>query len=153
MEIAPRDRDVPLNTKIEFSRRGGDGASVLAAVESRLVRHYRLMPILANHYVLPAAIRQKLKALVNRREVQARDVFDLSLLFARVGDDLRTYADLSPQVPAAIDRVWELEYSDYRGQVVAYLELEHAEAHGSREAWEAIQLSVVDSLETIGRFS
>jgi hypothetical protein len=75
----------------------------------------------------------------------------LSLLFARAGTDLGGYADLAPRVPAAVHRVWELTYADYRGQVIAFLEPEHADASGSREAWEAMQLQVVTALESIGR--
>ena len=111
------------------------------------------MPILANHYLLPTAIRQKVGALVDRREVQARDVFDLSVLFARAGEELRGYEDIRPRIPAAVERVWALSHSDYRGQVIAFLEPEHAESHGSVEAWEAMQLQVVTALERIGRRS
>lgn len=148
--LAVAGRDVHLNTKIEFSRRGDDGAAALEAVDRRLVRHYRLMPLLACHYLLPTAIRQKVGALVGRREVQARDVFDLGLLLARAGEDLGGLADLHPRVPAAVERVLDLSYADYRGQVIAYLEPDHAEAIDSTEAWEALQLQVVSSLEAIG---
>jgi predicted nucleotidyltransferase component of viral defense system len=151
LELAVAGRDVPLHTKIEFSRRGEPGESVLGPVDARLVSHYRLMPVLACHYVLATAIRQKVGALVGRREVQARDVFDLSVLFAHAGEGLTRGADLPAPVTAAIDRVWEVSYADYRGQVVAYLQPEHAEALSSEVAWEAMQLQVVTALEGAGR--
>jgi hypothetical protein len=59
------------------------------------------------------------------------------------------FADLRPRAQAAIDRVWEVSFSAYRGQVVAFLEPEHADALGSRESWEAIQLQVVTALEHV----
>lgn len=147
LEITASGREIPLHTKIEFSRRPDPGTAVLEPVDARLVRHYRLMPMLACHYVLATAIRQKVAALVGRREVQARDVFDLSVLFARAGEALERGEDLRPPVTAAIDRVWEVSYSDYRGQVVAFLEPEHADAFGGEQAWEAMQLQVVTALE------
>lgn len=151
IELRPRDRDSALNTKIEFSRREQDGVAALEAVNQPLLLRHRLAPILANHYVLSTAIRQKVGALVGRREVQARDVFDLSLLLARAGSDLAALEDLRPLVPKAVERSWELSYSDYAGQVVAFLEPEHAATEGSEEAWEAKQLQVVSALESLGR--
>lgn len=149
-QLLPAGSDLPLHTKIEFSRRGGEDASALEAVDRRLVRRYRLMPLLVCHYLLPAAIRQKVRALMDRREVQARDVFDLSLLFASAGDDLPDLGDLASRVPEAVARVLDLSYADCQGQVIAYLEPEHAESVGSSEAWEELQLHVISALEHLG---
>ncbi|MEW6756383.1 MAG: nucleotidyl transferase AbiEii/AbiGii toxin family protein [Candidatus Latescibacterota bacterium] len=149
--LRPAGRDVSLPTKIEFSRRDGEGAAALEAVDPRLIRRHRTMPILACHYLLPAAIRQKIGALVGRRQVQARDVFDLSLLFARAGEDVAGYTDLLPKVPEAVERVWAVSYADYRGQVAAYLEPEHTDALDSVVGWETMQLHVVSALESLGR--
>lgn len=149
IELRVEGRDVPLNTKIEFSRRSEAGEALLESIEPRLVRHYRLMPILACHYGLATAIHQKVSALIGRREVQARDVFDLGVLFPRGGDAPGDFVDLRPKAQAAIDRVWEVPFSAYRGQVVAFLEPDHADSLGSREAWEAIQLQVVTALESV----
>lgn len=142
--------DVGIPTKIEFSRRGDEGEAALEAVDPRLERRYQLMPVLANHYVLSTAVRQKVGALVHRSEVQARDVFDLSLLFAKSGGALQGLDDLRREAPAAIERAWSVSYADYKGQVVAFLEPEHAEIQGSREAWDAMQLQVVTALESLG---
>lgn len=149
VQIQAQGRDVEQNTKIEFSRRENEGEAALEAVDPRLVRHYRLMPVLANHYLLATAIPQKVDALLNRRTVQARDVFDLSLLFARAGGALRGFEDLRPRVQAAIDRVLSVSSADYQGQVVAFLEPEQAGAVGSRGSWDAIRLQVVAALESI----
>ena len=151
LELGTEGQELSLRTKIEFSRRDDDGESALESVDPRLLRRYQLMPILAVHYLLPTAIRQKVAALVGRRQVQARDVFDLSLLLARAGDDPPGFDDLRPQLTAAIERVWEVTHSDFKGQVIAFLEPEHAEAHGTLEAWEAMQLQVVTAMERIRR--
>lgn len=150
IELRITGRAAAQHTKIEISRRGTEAGFKLEAVHPRLLAHHRSMPVLACHYLLPTAIRQKVGALVGRREVQARDVFDLSLLSAQAGDDPPVaFADLRPMVPAAVERVWELSYSDYKGQVVAYLEPSQAGALASEAAWEAMQLQVVTWLESI----
>lgn len=148
--LVRRASEVEIGTKIECSRRAGDGESALESVNGRILDQHQMMPVVATHYLLPAAIRQKVGALVGRREVQARDVFDLSVLFAKAGGDLRDYHDLAPRMSAAVARTWELSYADFRGQVVAYLEPEHADGFSSEASWEAMQLQVVSALEAIG---
>lgn len=87
--------------------------------------------------------------MVGRREVQARDVFDLSVLFARMGSARDGLDDLRPLARAAIARVWEVDADASLGQVVAYLEPEHADVLGSAQAWEALQIAVVTALEPL----
>ncbi len=149
VSLPPSGRQVELHTKIEVSRRGADGEARLETVDPSLTRRHRLMPVLARHYLLPTAVRQKVRALVGRKTVQARDVFDLSVLFAKAGDDWAALADLRRQTAAAIERVWAVSYADYAGQVMAFLDREYAGAFASEEAWEAMQLHVVSALETI----
>ncbi len=71
-----------LPTTIEFSRRGLDDDVEFASVDSRLIHGYQLPPLMVSHYRAGAALRQKVGALANRRELQARDVFDLHHLIA-----------------------------------------------------------------------
>jgi hypothetical protein len=151
--LRTRGRDTEVPTKVEFSRREDAGETAYESVDTRLLTRHRLMPVLATHYLLPTAIRQKVGALVHRREVQARDVFDLSLLFSKAGEDLASYADLAPQAAPAVERAWSLSRSDFQGQVVAFLEPEDGAALSSPEAWDAMQLQVVTSLERIGRLA
>jgi len=127
IHLSPEALDLPLYTKIEFTRRTTEEEGTLGAVDARLVRRYRLMPLLLCHYPLPAAIRQKVGALVHRREVQARDVFDLSVLLSRAGDESSSLGLTQDLVTRAV----ELDYDDYMGQVVAYLEPERAEEFAS----------------------
>lgn len=149
-QLRAKGRAVDLHSRIEFSRRSGVGEIKLDAIDPRLVQHYKLMPILACHYLLPAAIRQKIGALVGRREVQARDVFDLSLLFSKTEGDFRGDQDLKEKARAAIDRALSISYGDYKSQVVAYLVPEQAEPYASEEGWTAIQRQVIEALEKIG---
>ena len=144
-------RSVPLQTKIEFSRRGDTDEFHLDPVDTALAHAYRMTPPLANHYLAPAAIRQKVRALAGRTEVQARDVFDLALLLARAGGkvagagtEMKTYAK-------AAERALAISYDAFTAQVVSYLAPDDAEPYASREAWEALQLQVVDAIEKVAR--
>lgn len=151
LAIRTEGRSVPLQTKIEFSRRGNAEEFRLEAVDTPLAHAYRMTPPLANHYLLPAAIRQKIRALAGRTEVQARDVFDLALLFARARGKIESLAAEKKVYEKAAERALAIPYDDYTAQVVAYLSPDDAEPYASREAWDAQQLQVVDTLERLAR--
>ena len=53
----------------------------LERVPERVVAPYALRPPTPLHYLAAPATEQKVKALALRNETQARDVFDLDLLF------------------------------------------------------------------------
>lgn len=146
IELEVKGRPLPLHTKIEFSRRGISGDTGLAPIAPRVLSRYQLMPILAPHYLLPTAIRQKVHALAHRKEVQARDVFDLCLLFSQ---GIPATIDFGPELSQARDRVLELSYSDYKSQVVAYLVPEEAEPLASKDAWETMQLQILEALDRL----
>jgi predicted nucleotidyltransferase component of viral defense system len=146
MRLQPRGAVPPLSTKVEFSRRPAGEEGVLEVVDKGLIRRYGLMPLLLSHYDLAAAVRQKVGALVGRREVQARDVFDLSVLFSRAGERPVEISLGAEVLDRAVDRVLELGPEEYLGQVVAYLDPDRAESMASREMWEALQLQVIDAL-------
>ena len=83
--LSAEGRSLPLHTKIEFSRRKTTEEAKVEPVAASVLADYQLMPLLAPHYPLGAALRQKISALVGRSAVQARDVFDLGVLFANAG--------------------------------------------------------------------
>ena len=47
-----------------------------------MIRAYQLPPVMVSHYSAGTAFRQKVGALARRREIQARDLFDLHHLLA-----------------------------------------------------------------------
>jgi hypothetical protein len=145
--LSAEGRSLPLHTKIEFSRRGTTEDSKVESVAASVLAEYGLMPVLAPHYPLAAAIRQKIAALLHRRTVQARDVFDLSALVAKAGGNAEVLRSARAQIPKAIERCMEVSYDEYKAQVVSYLKPDQIEALGSREAWDALQVQVVDFLE------
>ena len=71
---------LPIATKIEFSRRTINDNFKLEPVDQEIIQLYKLYPIITNHYLREEAFNQKVNALINRTETQARDIFDLNLL-------------------------------------------------------------------------
>ena len=138
---------LPLHTKLEFSRRPTTEGAVIEPVSAGVLAEYQMMPVLAPHYPLPAALRQKVGALVGRSTVQARDVLDLSVLLSRAGGRIDALRPMRAQIPKAIERAMDVSYDEFKAQVVSYLKPEHLDEYGTRQAWEALQAQVVDALE------
>ncbi len=138
-----------LATKIEFSRRGMDAPIRAEPVRSEVLRPYRMPPLLVSHYTAIAAARQKLRALAGRTKPQARDVFDLHVLSAQLDpdhDDIRTGLPHAA-VEKAIERVYDIEYEDYRDQVVGFLSADESTQYDSLSVWDEIRLIVVALIE------
>jgi hypothetical protein len=87
------------------------------------------------------------EALIGRREIQARDVFDLNLLLSQQNEDWINMLDTRGiDRRAAAGRIMEIPYEQYVARVVTYLIPEHVEIYGTEEAWRAMQERVVDFL-------
>jgi len=149
--ITTAGEDLP--TKIEFSRHGLDSPVRSEAVSTSIVAAYRLPPIIAPHYAALPAAAQKVQALIARRLPQARDVFDLYTLGSQ--------PDLTPaalrarfgerDLHQARDRIYEIEYAQYRDTVLSFLAPEDRVSYGSSEIWDEIRLraaALVDAGET-----
>jgi predicted nucleotidyltransferase component of viral defense system len=141
LEVAGRDD--PVRTKVEFSRRNGDERYMVEAVPGRVVRPYALRAPTVTHYNAEAAVEQKVRALALRNETQARDVFDLDLLF-HGAPDVKVTADAS-DIERAIEHALELPYAAFRDQVLPFLDPEIADLY-DEDAWLQMQLYVVDRL-------
>jgi Nucleotidyl transferase AbiEii toxin, Type IV TA system len=151
IQLSIVSRAAPVHTKLEFSRRRSGGNARVESVSREILAEYQLMPLLAPHYVRPEAIQQKIGALVGRTAVQARDVFDLAVLFSGGGDLAAMLAPVRAQLPEAIERAMEVSYDDFRSQVVAYLAPSARDEYGTPDAWNALQASVVSTLEAVAR--
>lgn len=144
--IAGSGRGSPVRTKIEFSHRSADPRRILEAVPDRVVAPYALRAPTMLHYTADAAIEQKLAALAQRRETQARDVFDLELLLRRHRDAIGP-GEIEPHVlEVALERVPGLPFEAFRDQVVAFLDPEVVGLYDERAAWERIQTFVAERL-------
>lgn len=143
-------RDQPLSTKIEFTQReGGDERRLLEAVPDRIVAPYALRAPTLVHYTAPAAIEQKVLALAQRREPQARDVFDLELLFLRHRDAAEAGTFDSATLKNAIERCLELPFDAFEAQVVPFIEADVADLHGNAASWARTQTFVADRLSEL----
>ncbi len=128
-----------LPTRVEFSRRTEvDSKAVLRElVGPKVVEPYRILSFFCQHYSGLAAGVQKVVALGNRTEVQARDVYDLFTLYlgGHVTRDAFQKLATDAQRSKAIAALDSLDFDAYKGQVVEYLEPPIRKAEGSRQAW------------------
>ena len=137
-----------LPTSIEFSRRKFDPGVAFAQVDTEIVATHNLRPIFASHYELETAFQQKLGALINRRETQARDVFDLDFLSQRgaTGSAIKLNKRTLENARAIVSSV---SYEQFLGQVVAYLPPQYRVYYQDPKAWNKIQKDVVRTLEAL----
>jgi len=138
-----------LATKIEFSRRGLDKGIRSEVISSEVLAAYRLAPVIVPHYVARSAARQKIRALFSRAQPQARDIFDLYLLSSQpdvLGAELAR--GFAPQeIREGRDRIYSLDYENYRDTVVSFLGSGDRAAYDSAQIWDEIRLRVVAMLE------
>ncbi len=134
---------LPINTKIEFSRRDGALQAITEPMARELTMTYKIRPIFISHYDAKTALQQKIKALILRNETQARDIFDIHHLihtheikivniFTR--DELQT----------AIDNAMCMSFSAFKSQVVSYLEPGYQSQYDDSETWDTILISVCE---------
>ena len=143
--IVPR-MERPLPTKIEFSRRGMSDDVRFEAIDPFLIGSYELQSILANHYPKEIAYRQKLGALIDRKELQARDVFDLHLLLnsgVKAGSLPET---LRSRIGEAKNNALAVSFDAFAGQVLAYLPPAD-QAMYDEKTWDSMRLNVLEALE------
>ena len=138
-----------LSAKIEFSRRGMDAPVLAEPVLSQVLAAYRLPPLILSHYGAQAAVRQKIFALMTRRQPEARDVFDLFILSSRpeVSDlePARTFS--REELRRAVERAFSLDYERYRDTVVAFLRSEDQSVYDSSGMWDQIRLVAIALIE------
>jgi len=146
--VTPAGHRLP--TKVEFSRRKQDivDDAPMELIDPDIARQYRKLAYRCCHYPGEVAVVQKINALASRTVTQARDVFDLAILF-RGGYTLPTAKEpltTKPHLAQAIDCLMGLTWSDYQGQVVEFLDTEGREEYGTESAWESLQTQVLDTL-------
>jgi predicted nucleotidyltransferase component of viral defense system len=141
-----------LHTKIEFSRRGSDEEYSLEPALAEIVRPYGIPTPTANHYTAEAATRQKIGALAGRPSPQARDVWDLDHLFRMSAAESKPLPPpFARRLDDALERVMDMPYEAFKGQVVPYLAADHQEIFGNPVAWQRIQDLVVGRLLELKR--
>jgi len=137
-----------LPTKVEFSRRAPRDAYVVAKenVPGERTRPYGRLGFPCPHYDGASATTQKARALFGRETPQCRDVFDLYIL--SLGGHARR--ELVGSTLSKIERkeardvIDSLEFDDFEGQVVEFLEDAERARFGTGEAWDDMRLHVVE---------
>ena len=143
--IIARGRRDPIRTKIEFSNRNGETRYELGTVPSRIVRPYALRAPSVQHYTDNAPHEQKVLALAARPETQARDVFDLDLLFHQKSLPAGS-VDLE-SLEKASEAALKLPFAAFRDQVLPFLEPEVVGLYDSEAAWDDMKSFVAEELE------
>lgn len=135
-------------TKVEFSARGnGSDDYALLQLDPEIARRLGGRPPRVNRYGPVAMVEQKVGALGKRSETQARDVFDLDVLF-RLGSAALGEARLeATTLRAASARALALSYDEYASTVVNYLEEDLVGVLGSEDAWNEMVLRVSSELD------
>lgn len=141
-----------LFTKVEFSRRGFKGEVIVQPVLAIILRTYKLPPLLVPHYDIQSAIMQKIKALVTRSAVQARDIFDLYVLSSqyeslKIKEAERKGVDLTK----AYGNVFEISFEQFRDTVVSYLSPEDQAVYDSSSLWDEVKLKVANLIDKLRR--
>jgi len=130
---------------VEFSRRNGKSVSSSnELIDPEIARTHKKVSFRCQHYPGDVAVIQKIKALAGRSVVQARDVFDLGVLHAGGFANANLVSQsLSGQVlTKAKQNVISLDYEDFSGQVLEFLDDEERRHYDSPKQWETLQSTV-----------
>lgn len=139
-----------LFTKIEFSRRGVEPGVKTEMVIPEITRFYKIAPIIIYHYGLETAVLQKIRALTNRKQIQARDLFDLFVLHNRVEEPTIIKNNLNKEkIVEANENILAITYKQYHDTVVTYLSESDQQHWGSETVWDEIRLKVAEFLEKL----
>jgi predicted nucleotidyltransferase component of viral defense system len=139
------DSAIDINTKLEFSRRNLDINVPLEQINKQIVIEYNLKPIYISHYPANMALYQKILALILRTETQARDIFDIDLLLNQ-GAEIQQVEFSANQLQEAVDNAQSINFSDFKSQVVSYLEPAYIEKYSDESVWETIVNNVTQYL-------
>lgn len=137
---------LPLNTKVEFSRRKGQINTELNPVDQNLIRQYQCRPMMLSHYSAQEALLQKIEALIYRSETQARDVFDIFHLLQSAKIQLTEHFKKS-ELKIAQENALGIQFSNFKSQVVSYLQPEYQKQYGNELFWNKMVETVIDVLE------
>ena len=137
-----------LFTKIEFSRRGFDPGYKSEAVTGSILGEYYLPPLILPHYQVESVFQQKINALVHRRKVEARDVFDLFIISPRINDIKSKSSVRKNDLRIARERIYSIDYYQYRDQVIEYLAQKERSYYDSKEIWDEIRLNILELLRS-----
>jgi len=139
-----------LPTKIEFSRRKKTHdlcTYKLDRVNTEISHRYKRLSFLCQHYTGSAAIIQKIEALSGRAQAQSRDVFDIFILMLGGYPKELDLSKLDPKlITKSKEAVLLLNYTDFKGQVLEFLNEEEYKKYSKEENWNEMQKKVIGLL-------
>lgn len=139
-----------LNSKIEFSARGPfEPERAFEAARDDVGRAIGLRIVKAEHYLPPAAIRQKIGALARRSETEPRDVFDLDLLLGAYPEAVHAGEIDRDTLETAANNAMAIPYEAFRELVVDFVEDDFVDVYGRPEVWTDMVLGLVQKLEAL----
>lgn len=141
--IKAKNKVMNIPTKIEFSRRMMESDRKAEPITNSILQDYQIQPLILPHYLYATAVKQKINALIHRAQTQARDVFDLNLLFSK---KMANKFSFSFDIEKAIDCVLGVSFEDYSSQVVTYLIQEYIEYYQNKQVWDDMKIFVMDNL-------
>lgn len=146
IQLLTPTQSLPTNTKIEFSRRSDTTGAVTEHISKALTLIYQLRPIYITHYNVDMALNQKIKALILRNETQARDIFDIYHLIHR--HKIRSRESFKDkELHTAIENTMSISFSEFKSQVISYLEPNYQYQFDDANIWNAIVTEVCNFLE------
>lgn len=145
-KVSLRANGVVIPSKIEFSRRGFDHGVLFQPIDPLVLADYQLTPTFMAHYDSVAAILQKIEALAGRTEPQTRDVYDLGHLLSRTHE--RPLLSEKNIIELAIENTANLNYDQFHGQVVEFLEKNARHYYESSTVWEQLKQKVIEILRS-----
>lgn len=147
IQLFLRDAEMPLHTKVEFSRRHEKIETELANVDMKICQIYRLSPMRLSHYGLREVITQKILALAGRPLTQARDIFDLYfLLHIDTPTALKIEKNILDKAKNAISLI---DFEHYESQVVNFLDTKAQKIYDDQGYWNTISNEVFNYLERL----
>ncbi len=155
--VMPGEIRYPTKIEISYRQRNAADEVVFDTPSGEIVSRYLVgegESVTLAHYSRTAAARQKIAALVGRSVVQARDIFDLFVLSAGPGSDeldlMTLHRSTGPDdLATATDRVLEVSFDAYCGQVLEFIGDEARAGLEEESAWDEIRLSVLSLIEDI----
>ncbi len=146
IQLMIAEQSLPINTKIDFSRRQSDDEVLTEMVRQELISQYKLRPIFMSHYSATTALKQKVQALISRSETQARDIFDIYHL-------LQMHSIKEKPIFSAIDlqtaqeHLLSIGFAEFKAQVVSYLSPHDQTIYDDQHLWNEILTTVLRFLE------
>ena len=148
IQLHVEQRVLPLHTKIEFSRRSVTINAQTESIDRRVCQEHRISPMRLSHYGLADAVTQKVLALAYRSLTQARDIFDLYLLL-HINKPKLNISLKKTTLHQAEEALLTIGFSDYKSQVVSFLEPNEQPLYDSEEYWSAISNEVFQYLNEL----